>query len=124
MAVTKVIVFQQVLFCYNGDFIYILPFYVGLHSKWLTVTKSNLSKQEFRRNHLISSRLLKNAVFWDVVPCRSCVNRRFGDLHGATSQKTAFFIVTAVKTLNLIYFFCLRRLRVTRTPTCFGLTKL
>jgi hypothetical protein len=78
----------------------------------------------------------KNAVLWDVAPCRSCVNRRFGgmyrcsrlltlvtrsriflprrwrryvplkrrftqDLHGATSQKTAFFIVTAVKTSNL-----------------------
>jgi hypothetical protein len=70
---------------------------------------------------------MKNAVFWDVAPCRSCVNRRFGgthclhshlltlvprsrfflpwrwrryihlkrrfiqELHGATSQKTAFF---------------------------------
>jgi hypothetical protein len=84
---------------------------------------------------------LKNVVFWDVAPLRSCVNRRFGgkyclhlhgriirergtsvsrwlhtadggdeflrnvgftqDLHGATSQKTAFFIVTAVKTSNL-----------------------
>jgi hypothetical protein len=21
---------------------------------------------------------LKNVVFWDVTPCRSCVNRRFG----------------------------------------------
>jgi hypothetical protein len=21
---------------------------------------------------------MKNAVFWDVTPCRSCVNRRFG----------------------------------------------
>jgi hypothetical protein len=21
---------------------------------------------------------MKNAVFWDKVPCRSCVNRRFG----------------------------------------------
>jgi hypothetical protein len=69
--------------------------------------------------------LLKNAVFWDVVLCRACVNRRFGGtyrlhlqcrtirergtsvswwphaLHSATSQKTAFFIVTAVKTSNL-----------------------
>jgi hypothetical protein len=60
----------------------------------------------------------KNAVFWDVALCRSCVNRRLGGtyrlhlqgrkirergtiasrwlrpegLHGATSQKTAFFI--------------------------------
>jgi hypothetical protein len=87
---------------------------------------------------------LKNAVFWNVALCRSCVNRRFGgthrlhlqgrkihergtsvsrwlqtawrwkryvppkrwftqDLHGATSQKTASFIVTAVKTLNLTW---------------------
>jgi hypothetical protein len=92
---------------------------------------------------------MKNAVFWDVAPCRCCVNWRLGgtyllhlqsrkirergtslsrwlqpvprsriflswrwrryvppkrrftqDLHGATSQKTAFFIVTAVKTSN------------------------
>jgi hypothetical protein len=92
---------------------------------------------------------MKNAVFWDVVPCRFCVNRSFGgtyrlhlqgrkirergtsshlltlvprsriflpwrwrryvllkrrltrDLHGATSQKSAFFLPL------LIYFFCL-----------------
>jgi hypothetical protein len=53
------------------------------------------------------NRLLKNSVFWDVAPCRCCGNRvppkrRFTkDLHGTTSQKTAFFIVTAVKTSNL-----------------------
>jgi hypothetical protein len=38
---------------------------------------------------------MKNAVFWDVVPCRSCENQRFGGkyhLHGATSQKMAFFM--------------------------------
>jgi hypothetical protein len=35
----------------------------------------------------------KNAVFWDVALCRY--------LHGATSQKTVFFIVTAVKTSKL-----------------------
>jgi hypothetical protein len=56
---------------------------------------------------------LKNAIFWDVAPCRSCVNRRFGGtnrlrrltqaLHGPTSQKTAFFIVTGVKTSNLTW---------------------
>jgi hypothetical protein len=38
-----------------------------------------------------------NAVFWDMAPCRYYVNRRFGP----TSQKTALFIVTAVKTSNL-----------------------
>jgi hypothetical protein len=40
---------------------------------------------------------LKKSVFWDVPP-----NRRITQyLHGATSQKTAFFIVTALKTSNL-----------------------
>jgi hypothetical protein len=52
---------------------------------------------------------MKNAVFWDVTQCRSCVKRRFGGTyrlhlqgrkisergtsvsHGATSQKTALF---------------------------------
>jgi hypothetical protein len=24
---------------------------------------------------------MKNAVFWDVAPCTSCVNRRFGGTH-------------------------------------------
>jgi hypothetical protein len=78
---------------------------------------------------------VKKAVFWDVAPCRNGVNRRFGGtyrlhlqgrreiirkppreasvrdfrgtpfLHGATSQKTTFFIVTAVKTSNLLCVF-------------------
>jgi hypothetical protein len=38
---------------------------------------------------------IKNAVLWDVALRSSCVNRCFGGtsvhLHGATSQKTAFF---------------------------------
>jgi hypothetical protein len=102
---------------------------------------------------------MKNAVFWYVTPCRSCMNWRYGgtyrlhlqgrgirergtnvsrwlqteppvennqlykkieegrvgppkrrftqDLHSATSQKTAFFIVTAVKTSNLTELYVL-----------------
>jgi hypothetical protein len=55
---------------------------------------------------------MKNAVFWDLTPCGSCKIHRFVTLmleairsswilrepHDVTSQKTAFFIVTAVKT--------------------------
>jgi hypothetical protein len=67
---------------------------------------------------------MKNAVFWDVAPCSSCVNRGIGgtyrlnlqarklrergtsgsrftqELHDTTSQKKEFFKVTAVKTSN------------------------
>jgi hypothetical protein len=50
--------------------------------------------------------ILKNSVFRDVAPCKSCVNRRFGgtyrhhlqDQYGGTSQNTSFFIITAVRT--------------------------
>jgi hypothetical protein len=42
--------------------------------------------------------LLKNVVFWNVTPCGSCKNE---EPHGVTSQKTTFFIVTAVNTSNL-----------------------
>jgi hypothetical protein len=41
--------------------------------------------------------MIKDAVFWDVSEER----RLTQDLHGTTSQKTAFFIVAAVKTPNL-----------------------
>jgi hypothetical protein len=39
----------------------------------------------------------KNGVFWDVTPCGSCKNT-----HHIPYQKTSFFIVTAMKTSNLI----------------------
>jgi hypothetical protein len=60
------------------------------------------------RQFLWTIKWLKNVVFWDVPLCRSCVDRRFGgecrstqDLRSVTSQKTTFFIVTAVKASNL-----------------------
>jgi hypothetical protein len=42
------------------------------------------------RFEVFSAVTMKNGVFWDVTPCGS-----------VTSQKTPFFIVTAVKTSNL-----------------------
>jgi hypothetical protein len=103
--------------------------------------------------------IMKNAVFWDVAPGRSCVNRHLGGtyglhlqcikirergtsvnrwlqryftpkrrftqvLHGATSQKTAFFIVTATNTsilqysLSLLYAGGDEDERVASTATC------
>jgi hypothetical protein len=37
----------------------------------------------YRRGYIVRFEVftavtMKNAVFWDVTPCRSCVNRRFG----------------------------------------------
>jgi hypothetical protein len=43
-------------------------------------------------NKIYKSIILKNAVFWDVIPCGSSYK----------SQKMAFFIVTKMKTSNPI----------------------
>jgi hypothetical protein len=50
------------------------------------------------------------AVFWVVVPCSlvevyqrfrdTCVGKRLRDLHGVTTQKTAIFVLTAMRTSN------------------------
>jgi hypothetical protein len=39
--------------------------------------------------------MMQNGVFWDVTP---------EEPHGIASQKTPFFIVTAMKTSNLTFF--------------------
>jgi hypothetical protein len=104
---------------------------------------------------------MKNAVYWDVVPCTSCVSWRsiFGgrktrergtsvskwlqislpwkwrryippkhrftqDLHSAASQKMAFFIVTAVKTSNLIWILRVSNYLNTALLMCSTLIKL
>jgi hypothetical protein len=33
------------------------------------------------QNNFITILKLKNAIFWDVAPCSSCVNRRFGGMY-------------------------------------------
>jgi hypothetical protein len=35
-------------------------------------------EKSFERFEVFTAVTMKNAVFWDVAPCRSCVNRRFG----------------------------------------------
>jgi hypothetical protein len=93
-----------------------------------------ISVHLFLRFEVFTAATMKNAVFWDVAPCKSLVNRRFGgtyrlhiqgrqtliflpwrwrryfppkrrftqDIHGATSQKTAFSIY-----LFICYFYFL-----------------
>jgi hypothetical protein len=55
---------------------------------------------EVRKNPRKTTHNLKNGVFWDVMPCGSCKNRRFGGTYKShtalTFLKTPFFIVTAV----------------------------
>jgi hypothetical protein len=66
---------------------------------------------------------MKNAVFWDVAPCRYFVNRRFGGtsvnkIHGATSQKTAFFIFENLFADLYPAFYYMRK-KITVLQRCF-----
>jgi hypothetical protein len=58
-------------------------------------------------NLLSSHILLKNAIIWDVTPCG------LQEPHGITPQKTAFFIVTAMKTSNLTHILFFGKLQDT-----------
>jgi hypothetical protein len=57
-----------------------------------TIFETVKDKNWFARFEAFTAVTMKNAVFWDVAPCRSCVNRRFGGtyrlhLHGTTSSQ-------------------------------------
>jgi hypothetical protein len=78
------------------------------HSKTLTRNSNRkllsckflLIQDEEQSQRNIQAFYKQNCVFWDVTPCGSFKNR----IHGVTSQKTSFFIVTAVKTSNLTFY--------------------
>jgi hypothetical protein len=68
---------------------------------------------------------VKNAVFWDVSLCRSCMNRRFGGLYRlhlqgrkirerGTSVNRCLHISTRIQVLKLYQFVCLFVLAPTR----------
>jgi hypothetical protein len=55
-------------------------------------------------DHTIYDRVtnsMENGVFWDVMPCGSSETSVLIRATWFTSQKTPFFIITAVKTSNL-----------------------
>jgi hypothetical protein len=43
-----------------------------------TLTWDLVNKLYICKIEVFTAVTMKNAIFWDVVPCRSCVNRRFG----------------------------------------------
>jgi hypothetical protein len=69
-----------------------------LHSHRHETLKSYIISNNSTKTHK------KNGVFWDVTPCGSCKYRFLKEPHNVTSQKTPYFIVTAVKTSNLIRY--------------------
>jgi hypothetical protein len=54
---------------------------------------------------------MKNAVFWNVMPCGTAKEYCLQELHGVPFQKTAIFIVPAMKTSNLEQNLCLDKTR-------------
>jgi hypothetical protein len=67
---------------------------LAVTSKLLALDEGNINCVRFE---VFKAVTMKNGVFWDVTPCGSCKNRRFGrkspflqEPHGITSQKPAF----------------------------------
>jgi hypothetical protein len=49
------------------------------HPYYLTLYSSSQYDLAYNHPHFLRIRIsIKNAIFWDVTPCRSCVNRRVG----------------------------------------------
>jgi hypothetical protein len=74
------------------------------------VSMSSLPIQEhYVRFEVFTAVSMKNAVFWDVAPCRSCVNRRFGGTYRLHLQLTyllnPFLLYPAVSRLFLFLSF-------------------
>jgi hypothetical protein len=51
-----------------------------MHLRWERFVQNLCSVQfmNYVRFEVFTAVTMKNAVLWDVAPCRSCVNRRFG----------------------------------------------
>jgi hypothetical protein len=52
------------------------------HSHAATIIRNTTGEQEIKernvRSEAFTAVTMKNGVFWDVTPCGSCKNRRFG----------------------------------------------
>jgi hypothetical protein len=79
---------------------------------WRAIWRNTIRCMKFShvRFEAFTAVTMKKAVFWDLAPCRCGINRFVPPqrrltphIHGAKSQKTAFFIVTAVKASNLTW---------------------
>jgi hypothetical protein len=79
----------------NTQLLYVQPPYFSLHAAIKKSPFKHLNSPFNRaRGTWIGNnperdimKLMKNAVFWDVAPCRSCVNRHFGGTHRLHLQR-------------------------------------
>jgi hypothetical protein len=84
----------------------------GLPNMW-QLNWTDLNSFGDVRFEVFTAVTMKNGVFWDVPQRGSCKNRRFlQEPRCGTSQKTSFFIVTAVKTSNPTHNDTFKMLRI------------
>jgi hypothetical protein len=59
------------------------PHYLETHSRMKVLRRRNqysLKLYIYVRFEVFKAMIMKNVVFWDVAPCRSCLSRRFGGM--------------------------------------------
>jgi hypothetical protein len=65
--------------CHSEDETNTIPLFLPLLQKWLKTRDHRISIFIINvRFEAFTAVTMKNAVFWDVTPCGSCENRRFG----------------------------------------------
>jgi hypothetical protein len=81
----------------------------SLFSKWPDLSK-NISErpEKYRKIEVFTAVTMKNVVFWDVVPCIFCLNRRFGGiyclhLHGRKPRELRTSVSRLVPRSRLFY---------------------
>jgi hypothetical protein len=63
--------------------------YLLFHVLKCTRILSNMNLKIYVRFEVFRAVTMKNGVFWDVTPCGSCKNRRFGGTFGISSQRAS-----------------------------------
>jgi hypothetical protein len=81
---------QYIKKCWDQEHHYILPIKTSYKSVFFSLIISYLNLSNFEefyvRFEVFAAVTMKNAVFWDVVACRFCVNRRFGGTYRLNLQ--------------------------------------
>jgi hypothetical protein len=86
----------------------------------ITVTSLIWKEHRFLRFEIFTVVTMKKAVFWDVAPCRYCVNRRFGGTnrlhlqsllapaHAGSSLADFHFLYLAYIRIHMDWYLCAR----------------
>jgi hypothetical protein len=101
---------HNILAFYPSHYFHLLPSFTFLPFDHIRVSKSKT--ENYVRFEVFTAVTVKNDVFWDVAPCRSCVNRRFGGTYRLHLQgRKIRERETSMSILQLLALYCQKDLQ-------------